>query len=269
MLQSYRPIMLGFLSMGILTTAILHWHYLPSATANPPTVVQTNLTAKPSPLDQPLGWLAQGRKYHQSIRDYTCTLIKQERVNGKLQEENYIDMRVRNYPFSVYMRWLTPNQFSGQEVCYVDGRNNNQMRVHFKKGFKATVGWVSVDPRDPRVSQHSRHAIYEAGIGNLIEQTYRHWEQQRQNNKILVKTAEYLFNNRACNRIETVHTEHDPRSYCYRSVLYLDKQTNLPLRIENYDWPQAGGQPLGELMETFSFLNLRANVGLPDSQFNH
>lgn len=256
-------------AVAVLSVSGLGVLPLPHAEADPPTVVPTaNTPAKNHPLDQPLAMLAQAKKYHQEVRDYTCTLVKQERVNGRLQEENYIDMRMRTYPFSVYMRWLGPRAMAGQEVCFVLGRNNNMMRVHAKGLLKGAIGWVSVDPRDPRVFQHSRHTIYEAGIGNLIEQTSKHWERARQGNKTQVKIAEYDFNNRRCYRVEAIHTERDPQNYSHRCVLFLDKQTYLPLRVENYDWPRQGGSPDGDLMESFSFVNLRTNVSLPEETFN-
>ena len=65
----------------------------------------------------------------QNVRDYTGVMIKREQVQGRLQPENVISMRVRNQPFSVYMRWLSPKQSTGQEVCFVQGRNDNKMRV--------------------------------------------------------------------------------------------------------------------------------------------
>src|SRR5438105_14581093 len=106
-------------------------------------------------MDQPLRLLTDARQIYQRVNDYTCTLIKQERVGGQLQPENVIAMKFRKQPFSVYMKWHGPRQFVGQEVCYVHGRNNSMMRVH-ASGILGVAGFVSIDPRDPKVMQHSR-----------------------------------------------------------------------------------------------------------------
>ena len=45
------------------------------------------------------------------------------------------------------------------------------------------------------------------------------------------------------------------------------KESKLPIRLENYDWPVQGGTEGGELLETFSYVNLRFNVGLKDADF--
>lgn len=220
-----------------------------------------------SALDQPLQWLYEARKHHASIRDYSCTLVKQERVRGRLQEQNIIVMKLRTQPFSVHMRWLSPQSSAGQEVAFVYGRNNNQMRVRFNSGFKQAIGWKSVDPNDKRVFEHSRHNIYEAGIGNMIEQLIQNLEKERLRNKTQVRVAEYSYNNRRCHRIECIGTERDPQSPVYRCIVYLDKETKLPIRMESYDWPSPGGPPTGDLLEVFSFVDLRFNLALSDGEF--
>src|SRR5581483_2769454 len=200
---------------------------------------------------------------HAAIRDYTCTLVTRENVRGVLQEENSIAFKLRTQPFSVNMRWLSPRNVQNQEVSFVLGRNNNRMRVK-RPGFSKVVGFVSVDPKDHRVFEHSRHDIYEAGIGSLIEQTIQHWEIERKLNKTQVQVADYTFE-KPCLRIETARAERRPEFYCYRSVLYLDKETKLPVRNENYDWPRPGGPEGGDLLESFSYVRLQFNVGLTDA----
>jgi hypothetical protein len=225
-------------------------------------------TASPGqhPLDEPLNWINEARRNHGNIRDYTCTFVTRENLRGHLGDENVIAMKVRTQPFSVSMRWLAPSKIKNQEVCFVLGRNNNKIRVK-ATGLSKVAGFVSVDPKDPRVFEHSRHDIYEAGLGSLIEQTAQHWEAERRINKTQVNIADYTFE-RPCVRVETLRTERRPEFYCYRSVLYLDKDTKLPVRNENYDWPRPGGTEGGDLMETFSYVNLRYNVGLTDADFN-
>jgi hypothetical protein len=220
-------------------------------------------------MDRPLQLVNEARQAFAGVRDYSCVLLVQERVRGQLQPEHMIDMKVRSQPFSVYMRWLGPRQFAGQEACYVAGRNNNQMRVH-SRGILGAVGFVSLDPRDPRVMEHSRHTITEAGIGNIINRLAQAWETERQLNLTQVNIAEYQYNQRRCVRVEAVHP--DPsggRFGSYRTVIYFDKENHLPTRVELYDWPRSGGAPGGELLECYSYLNLRFNVGLGDATFNH
>jgi hypothetical protein len=225
--------------------------------------------AQNGPLDPALHYLYDARQAYQNVRDYTCLFIKRERVKGVLQPENVTTMKVRTNPFSVYMRWQAPRNLEGQEVCYVAGNNNGMMRVH-STGLLGIAGWVSIDPNDPRALENSRHTILEAGIGNLIDKYIQRWEQQRPAGKTQVKIAEYEFAKRRCIRIEAVCPDSKPGDcYSYRGIVYVDKELKLPIRSEAYDWPRQGGTPGGDLLEVFSYVDLKLNVGLGPNDFNY
>jgi hypothetical protein len=238
----------------------------------PPAPQSVTAPAKPptaSPMDEPLRLIAEARKSFQSIKDYTCIFVKREHIGGTLQPENQINMKVRNQPFSVYLKWLAPRSQVGQEACYVAGKNNGMMRAR-SPGVLGAVGWVSLDPKDPRVRQNSRHSITEAGIGNLIERFANRWEVERKAGLTQVRINDFEFAKRRCTRVETIHPENGGKQFqTYRNVLYFDKETNLPIRIEAYDWPKQGGNPDGELLEVYSYVNLRFNVELGDEAFNY
>ena len=51
-------------------------------------------------------------------------------------------------------------------------------------------------------------------------------------------------------------------------MVFFDKENRLPIRVENYDWPRAGGTQGGDLLEEYSYADLRLNVGLGDQHFN-
>ena len=42
------------------------------------------------------------------IEDYQCTMVKRERINGELGEHEYMFVKVRHKPFSVYTYFLAP-----------------------------------------------------------------------------------------------------------------------------------------------------------------
>jgi hypothetical protein len=244
----------------------------PSAapTAPRPTDKAAAPNAAPaSPIDEPLRLIRQAQETYRGVRDYTCLLIKQERMNGVLPPQNVMEMKVRTQPFSVYLRWLQPKSEAGQEVCYVAGRNDGKIRVH-PKGVLGVVGFVSLDLNDPQIRQKSRRGINEAGIGSTIERLARAWEDDKRNNLTTqVTVAEYEYNHRRCQRVEMVHPNNaNGRFHYYRDVIYFDKETHLPIRLEFYDWPRQQGDA-GQLVEVYSFANMRTNVGLTDAMFNH
>ena len=224
--------------------------------------------AELSPLEQPLALLQEAKRNYTAVKDYTCTMVSQERVRGKLEERQIMQLKMKTEPFSVYMKWLAPKDSVNQEVAFVAGKNNNKMRVKsVKLGQGGLLGFMSIDPNDPRVLERSRHNILEAGIGNMIEQNLAHWEKTRKVGQPRVEIREAKYNDRDCICIEVASAQRDTTSYCYRSVIYLEKASKLPIRLENYDWPQTGGAPSGDLLEEFSYVNLRFNVGLTNDDF--
>jgi hypothetical protein len=152
-------------------------------------------------------------------------------------------------------------------VCYYQGRNDNNMRVH-PAGALGAFGFLTIDPRDPRVLEHSRHTIQEAGVGHLIDTFTRDWQQEKQFGMTKVGLSEYVYNNRRCVRVEALHTERNPAFQAYRTVVYFDREHRLPVRAEIYDWPRPNGPASGDLLECHSYVDIQFNVGLTDQVFN-
>jgi len=252
--------------IGLACAGFLAWTCVAAPLASSQDV-KTAAAPVANPFDQPLAILYESRNAYAGVRDYTCTVLKRETIPGN-PDDNIIQLKFREQPFSVYSRWIAPAKFRGQEVAYMHGRNRNKLRVHAKGFLKGIAGFVSVDVDDPRVRECSRHNIYEAGIGYLIERTIQHWEGEKKSGNAKVRVEEYEYNKRRCYRVETTQIERRTDSYCYRSVLYVDQESKLPIRNENYSWPRAGGPADGDLIEMFAFIDLRVNVGFTDRDFD-
>ncbi len=232
-----------------------------------PARAQAPAAAAPT-VDDALKLLAAAKSTYSKVKDYSCLFIKKERIGGQLQQDNVIAMQVRTKPFSVYMLWYGPRESKGQEACYVTGQNNGMMRIHATGLLRSAVGFVSIDPNDPRVKQSSRHSITEAGIGNLLDVYAKRWQDEKVLGRTVVRVADYEYAKRPCVRLEMIHP-YDPQHYTfYRSVVYFDKQTTMPIRVENYDWPRQQGSP-GDLLESYSYVQMRFNTGISDEVFRH
>ena len=143
-----------------------------------PAIYAQPAPADQSPMDPAIELIADACLRFQNVQDYECTLIKQERVNGKLLPEGVAAMKVRNNPYSIYLRCESPKAERGLQVCYVANQNGGKMRVH-PNGLFGIFGFVSVNPRDPRALEKNRHCITEAGLGNLLDSTARHFAMER------------------------------------------------------------------------------------------
>ena len=72
---------------------------------------------------------------------------------------------------------------------------------------------------------------------------------------------------RRCTLIESVHPQRGPNFLFHKVKLYIDQEHGLPIRFEAYDWPRHPGAP-AELVEEYSYLDLKVNVGLHDHDFD-
>jgi hypothetical protein len=138
-----------------------------------------------------------------------------------------------------------------------------------RAGLAAAVGFVSLDPTDPRALRENRHAITETGIGHLIEKIARGHEVERNlpPDQVQVSYRDFMFQQKPCTGMETIHKVNNGQFYCFRSVVYFDKQTKLPVRFEAYDWPKAGGPAGGDKLECYSYIDCKFNVGLTEAAF--
>jgi outer membrane lipoprotein-sorting protein len=222
--------------------------------------------AEAGSLDKPLDLARAAKEKFQSIRDYTCMFIKQERIGGQLQPEEYMVMKARVRPFSVYLKWQKP--FEGREAIYVHGQYDGKLMVHSTGVEKVVGGTVALNPKGETAMENSRHAITEAGIGNLVDQLVSRWEAERKLGQTKVELRDVKVDGRPCVCVKTQHPN-DPRQYAYhRSRVFFDKEHWLPIRFEGYDWPKRGSAPDGDLVEVYTYRDLMFNVSLTATDFS-
>ena len=219
-------------------------------------------------IDDAVKLIGTARDRFRDVHDYSCKLVQRERVGDKLPPETVLGLEIRCQPFAVHLSWLEPRSMQGQEAIYAVGKNAGKMRVR-GAGLLGAVGFISLDVDDARARRTSRHNITEAGLGNLIERFSAGWPRERVHGGVEVHIGDFKFAGRACTRVETIHATNPDGFFLYgRSVVYFDKDTHLPVRLENYDWPKNAGAE-GELLEEYSYLNLKLNPGLSDEAFDH
>jgi uncharacterized protein DUF1571 len=231
-----------------------------AATAAPAQPVLVTQPALSGGVDLLGIWIKAARETFARVRDYQCTFSKRERIDGALQDEQIAVMKVRSQPFSVNVKFMSPRSVAGKEASYVTGKHNGKMKAK-SSGALGLVGYVTMDPRDPKALRGTRHSITEAGIGNLIDRlATEHAQGQADGRKVQVTFAEVTFNWRKCVRFEVLDQAADGVNQQPRTVIYFDKETNLPVRSELYD-------RRGELVECFSYTDLHFNIGLTDAAF--
>jgi uncharacterized protein DUF1571 len=212
--------------------------------------------------------LAVKANIDQNVKDYTCTMIKRERVDGKLSDPAYMFCKVRNQPFSAYLYFLKPADAYGREVIYSAGANNGNLLAHEGQGLKAKFGMVSLNPTSAMAMDGNRYPITELGIANLTNRLIQVAQQDMKYGECEVQFRKNAkVNDRVCTIIDVTHPVPRRNFLFYKAVIYLDDQLNVPIRYEAYSWPKTPGGP-AVLDEEYTYLNLKLNVGLTNADFD-
>lgn len=203
----------------------------------------------------------------QRVNDYTCVFVKRERKDGVLSEPQYLYMKIRQQPFSIYLRFLKPTAVRGQEALYVDGQNNNQMFAH-GVGLQGVLGTMKFDPNSPLALQGSRYPITEAGLSRLLRRMLMYAEDELKVPDLHVQHFEGAkVDNRPCVCTQVTQPRKRADAPFYISRTFYDQEWKIPVRTELYTWPEkAGDAPL--LIGEYTYTRLRFNVGLTDKDFD-
>ncbi|MEI6037405.1 MAG: DUF1571 domain-containing protein [Planctomycetota bacterium] len=203
-----------------------------------------------------------------NIKDYSCTVVKRERIDGKLGEHEYMFSKIRQQPFSVYLYFLGPDSVKGQEVIYADGRNDGNMLAHAGSGVRAMVGTVSLKPQSMLAMAGNRYPITELGVENLTRRLVEVAEHDRNFGECDVNFfPNAKVNGRICTCIQVTHPVPRRNFRFHLARVFIDDELTVPIRYEAYDWPQeAGGQPL--LLEEYTYMNVKTNNGFTDADFD-
>ena len=202
------------------------------------------------------------------IQDYSATLVKRERIDGVLNDHEYMYIKVRQNPMSVYIYFLAPAALKGQETIYIAGKNNGELLAH-PNGLKAKlIGTVSLKPTGMLAMQGNRYPITELGIKRLTERLIEVGEHDSKYGECTVKTINGAkVSGRDCTCYEVNHPHPRKEFLFHVARIYVDTELNVPIRYEAYEWPaQTGGEPV--LVEEYTYLNLKINNGFTDLDFD-
>jgi hypothetical protein len=247
------------------------------AAAQPPVAKSPDATkkdapavAQPDPIKaaDPLGvMLAEAKGAYGKVRDYSCTFTRQERVNGLVGPEQVAEMKVRTSPASLYVRFAKPDTAAGLELCYVSTRADGKLRYR-PAGAKGQNGFQTLTPDDSKVKADFRRAPSELGIGPILDLVAGIVDREKTlNNQVEVFTGDFQFAGRNVTRYEIYTRRPHTHRYAYRTVVFVDKETKLPVRLEAYDAPKPG-LAAGDLIEAFSYSDIKFNVGIGASAFD-
>ena len=212
----------------------------------------------------------------QDVHDYTCILIKRERVDGEDRGWQFMEAKIRHrqkdgdqikVPFSVYLKFLQPKSLAGREVIYVETRDNGDL-VARRGGRRSPNMTLRLMPTSPLAMEGNRYPITEIGFQTLAQRLI----------EVLNKEMEYrdgdiqVFENakvgdRKCTHYRLVHHKKRPNLTYYMAEVSVDDELGVPIFYRAFDFPrEEGGEPV--LLEQYVYQNVKLNVGLTDHDFD-
>lgn len=210
--------------------------------------------------------------------DYTAMFVKRELMGRRMLTHSTL-VKIRREPFSVYMRFLKPHD--GREVIYVAGQNGGNLLAH-ETGLGALVGTVSLRPGSREALSESRYPITDMGMETLVERVVRQWEEESKYGECDVKYYPHakLGGNAGrtkdgklaeggveCKVIETSHPRPRKQFKYQMTRLYIEKESNLPIRVEQWVFSsRPDGKPI--LAEEYTYSKIQLDAGLTDIDFD-
>ncbi len=203
------------------------------------------------------------------IKDYSCTLVKREQVDGKLGDYEYIYLKVRHNPFSVYMYFVSPRNIKGRECIFVAGANDGKLIAH-EGGPKLVtlLPTVKIEPTSLIAMRGQRYPITEVGIRNLTAKLVEVAESDLKYGECEVHVnKDAKVNGRSCTNLQVVHPVRRDNFRYHIAQVFIDDQMQVPIRFASYDWPTKEGET-PELLEEYTYLNMKVNNGFTDADFD-
>jgi hypothetical protein len=182
--------------------------------------------------EDPVAFLEQCLdRYQREVKGYHCILQKQERIAGRLQPRETIEVYFREDPHSVLMHWQHGAR-KAECALFVLGENHGKMLARPNGSLaRRIVGDVverDVDGSDAR--QSGRYTLSQFGIRKGTERTLAAWKASRQRGKLQV---EYLgeqvvkeAGDRPCYKLRRTYEAPEGDGVAELTI-YMDKETLL------------------------------------------
>ena len=216
----------------------------------------------------PLGFLKQCRRHYlEHISDYRCRFIRQERLHGILTAREEMDIRFRENPFSVDVRW-TRNAKLAKRVNYVAGRWAKNGREFARIEPAGLLGLlfprgVKRDIHAPDVRAAARSTIDRFGFKNSLDEIITNCESAQGHPDFALRfIGSGALDDRPCLIFEQWLPRDGPQGpYPSRLlVIHIDREWLVPTGWFAYDDAR-------KLLGSYVSTDVEFNVGLTDEDF--
>jgi len=228
---------------------------------SPAVYPESRETLEPTIRRDPLAFLQRARTWAEGhIHEYTCDFLKLERVDGRLQKPEKMQMKFRREPFSVYLKWVAETS-KGQEAIYVRGKYKGLAQVHPSGLLGVIFRRVGIDPTGKTARKHSRRPVTMAGMVNMIRLITGQCEEAHARGDLtLTYEGVRVEAGRPAYVLKRVLPP-DKGYPCEVLVIFIDTAYLACVRTDAYNWD-------GELISHYFYTNIDMAPGLTDRDFD-
>jgi len=197
----------------------------------------------------------------EQVKDYEALIIKKEMV-GTTMLTSQMNIKLREEPKDVYIKFIDPH--AGREVLFSPNKRNGMMLVR-ETGIASIVGALEIDPNSDRVKSENRYTIGKIGLRNLMTILVERWLTETTIPGVGVEFfPDAKIGQQSVKVVKITYAKQREGARLQSSQLYIDNSTELPVRLQNYEW----AKPAPVLVEDYYYSNLKTNVGLKDIDFD-
>lgn len=204
---------------------------------------------------------------------YTATFIKEERIDGKLQGEQVMHMKLKHEPHSVLFK-VEKGSDPGRVILFPISDEDPRMIVRLGK-FGGRLPSVKLEPESPLAMEESRYNIRMAGIKEFTKLALEYRRRDLSlGNKVQTEVRDDVdFDKKPCFSFVTTYANSKAHKEYRKCVLYIDKQLMIPVYARNFTWPElakeADPSRLDDttLLEYYAFKDIKLDANLPTNAF--
>ncbi|MFO0937236.1 MAG: DUF1571 domain-containing protein [Gemmataceae bacterium] len=213
--------------------------------------------------------------YRSTVRGFTATMHKQERIGKTLFPPEVIRMAVREEPFAVSMTWEKGIRNQAAGTLYVAGENGGNMIVWRPDALLAKT--LKMSPNETLARSASRYCLAESSLSHGHLRTYLRWKQVQESGKLAVeyrgKHAVAELGGIVCHELVRTCSPEESDSFSIgeparttpaeqftKVTIYLDAETGMQVGavLNRAD---------GELVGSYLFRGVVLNPSFPEGQF--
>jgi hypothetical protein len=201
---------------------------------------------------------------NQDVHCYRLKFHKRERINGKLNDPEEIDVCFREKPYGVLFRWKEGAR-KADAALYVEGENDGKLLVvpHGRLS-KAFAGIVKRDPEGTDAKSSGRYPLTQFGMKDAALRALASWKAAKADDalhvELLGEEKVKQCGDRTCWVLKRSKYKAPETDGIVETTLYIDKET----------WLQVGSvvrSEGGKLVGEYFFRDIQLNPKFDDETF--